>query len=87
VPQIEKLKKWGQENGKDETDVKKLLENPEFKKFVMDEIANICKEHKLTSLEKPKDIYLTLDQFTIENNLLTPTFKLKRNIARVYYKE
>ena len=53
----------------------------------MDEIANICKEHKLSSLEKPKDIFLTADAFSIENNLLTPTFKLKRNVARDFYKD
>ncbi len=53
----------------------------------MDEITNICKEHKLSGLEKPKDFYLTAEQFSVENNLLTPTFKLKRNIARDYYKE
>ena len=53
----------------------------------MDEITNIFKEHKLSGLEKPKDFYLTIDQFSVENNLLTPTFKLKRNIARDYYKD
>jgi len=63
------------------------LTEAEFKKFTMDEIANICKEHKLSSLEKPKDIFLTSDAFSIENNLLTPTFKLKRNVARDFYKD
>jgi long-chain acyl-CoA synthetase len=62
------------------------LAEPEFKKLIMDEIAALSKEHKLSGLEKPKDIYLTDDAFTIENNLLTPTFKLKRNIGREYFK-
>jgi long-chain acyl-CoA synthetase len=60
---------------------------PEFKKLVIDSIAAIKKEHKLSGLEKPKDIYLTDDAFTIENNLLTPTFKLKRNVVREYFSE
>ena len=46
----------------------------------------IAVENKLSSLEKPKDIYLTLEAFSIENNILTPTFKLKRNIGREVYK-
>jgi len=43
-------------------------------------------ENKISGLEKPKDIVLTLDAFTVENNILTPTFKLKRNIARDVFK-
>ena len=73
--------------GKDTTDLKKVMGEPEFKKLVMDEIAALSKEHKLSGLEKPKDIYLTDDAFTIENNLLTPTFKLKRNVVREYFSE
>ena len=47
----------------------------------MDDMMRIASENKLNSLEKPKEIFLTLEQFTIENNIITPTFKLKRNIA------
>jgi long-chain acyl-CoA synthetase len=43
------------------------------------------KENKLSSLEKPKDIYLSGDPFSIENDQLTPTFKLKRNQAKKAY--
>ena len=52
----------------------------------MDEMNRIAVENKLSSLEKPKDIHLTLEAFSIENNILTPTFKLKRNIGREVYK-
>ena len=52
----------------------------------MDDIQQMSTKNKLSSLEKPKDICLTLDAFSIENDLLTPTFKLKRNIAREYFK-
>jgi len=31
-------------------------------------------------------MFLTHDPFTIENNILTPTFKMKRNVARDVYK-
>lgn len=34
-----------------------------------------------------KDIHLTADAFSVENNLLTPTFKLKRIESRQKYKD
>ena len=53
----------------------------------MEDIVRLAKENNLTGLEKPKDIYLTSDAFSIENDQLTPTFKLKRNIAKKAYQE
>ena len=47
----------------------------------------LASANKLNSLEKPKQITLLMDPFTIESDLLTPTMKLKRNIAREQFKE
>jgi len=54
---------------------------------VVDEVAKIGKEQKLSGLEKPKDILIYNGTFSIDNNLLTPTFKLKRNVAREFFKK
>ena len=62
------------------------MKNPDFKKAVMDDLEALGKTNKLSSLEKPKDIYITDEKFSIENNILTPTFKLKRNVGRDVYK-
>jgi len=43
--------------------------------------------NKFNSLEKPKAIKLILDPWTQDNDMLTPTFKLKRNIAKKMYEE
>lgn len=53
----------------------------------MEEINRISAENKLSSLEKPKEIHISKEPFSVENNILTPTFKLKRNIARDVYKK
>ena len=45
------------------------------------------KGHNLTSLEKIKDIHFFAEPFSVENNLITPTFKIKRNIAKVTFKD
>ena len=33
-----------------------------------------------------KQVYLTPEQFTVENDLLTPSMKLKRNVSAKLYR-
>ena len=40
---------------------------------------------KLNSLEKPKEIFIATEAFSVENDILTPTFKLKRNVGKKVY--
>ena len=47
----------------------------------------LARDRKLNSLEKPKDIYLSGEPFSVENDILTPTFKLKRNVGQKVYQE
>jgi long-chain acyl-CoA synthetase len=67
-------------------EIESILQDPDFKKVIMDDMAKLSTKNKLSGLEKPRDICLTQDVFTVENNLLTPTFKLKRNIAREHFR-
>jgi len=39
-------------------------------------------EAKFNSLEKPCQLMLLKEPFTIENEFLTPTMKMKRNVAK-----
>ena len=45
-------------------------------------MVRLGKEKKLSSLEKPKEFMLHSELFSIENNMLTSTFKVKRNVAK-----
>ena len=40
----------------------------------------------ISRFERIKAIHLVNDQFTIDNGLLTPTLKVKRNVVRDFYK-
>lgn len=64
-----------------------VYEDENFRNIVFDELNQIGTKNKLSRLEMPKGIYLTKEAFSVENNILTPTFKLKRNVGRVYFKE
>jgi long-chain acyl-CoA synthetase len=43
------------------------------------------KLNDLKGFEQIRAIYLTPEEFSIDNDLLTPTFKLKREIAKKVY--
>jgi len=54
-------------------------------KQIQEEIDKINK--CLTKIEKIKKFFIIKDQFTIENNMMTPTLKLKRYKIIKYYKK
>jgi len=85
VPEEETVMKWAKANGKD-GDFASLCENDELKKIIKEDWMKIAVEKKLSSLEKPKEFMLWSELFSIENNLITSTFKLKRNVAKTVFK-
>ena len=54
--------------------------------LVHEDCMKLAAGNKFNSLEKPKAIKLILDPWTQENDMLTPTFKLKRNVGAKVYK-
>jgi long-chain acyl-CoA synthetase len=59
----------------------------ELKQLVLKDFMRLAAENNLNSLEKCKAFKLTLEQFTQENDILTPTMKIKRNIAKIFYQK
>ena len=57
----------------------------DFVEKIKNDMAVREKEDKLNGFEKSKKFHLAPEGFTVENNLLTPTFKLKRKEAREKY--
>lgn len=55
-----------------------VAKDPRVLKAVIAELDAIAKRSKFNSYEKVKGVYLALEPFSIENELLTPTLKLKR---------
>jgi len=84
VPDFEALMPHAKAQGWKADDKAALAASPEVKKLMLDEVAKFSKEAKLKSFEVPKDLVCegTVNElaqgFSIENDCLTPTFKLKR---------
>lgn len=55
-----------------------LCANPAVVKAFLADLTATAKEGKLKGFEIARALHLTMDQFTVENDLLTPSYKLKR---------
>jgi len=83
VPDEENLTIWAKENNIGDD----WINLPQTKELIFNDMIKTGKQLGLKSFEQVKAIYLDSRVFTVENNLLTPTFKLKRPQAKEYYQE
>ena len=58
--------------------MQELCNNKEVNKKIVSDLDADGKEYGLNPFERIKQICLIIDPFTVENDMLTPTFKLKR---------
>lgn len=68
--------------------LKQVLGDKRLEKAALKELTKIGNRNKFNSYEKVRAVRLFLDPFTIDNELLTPTLKLKRpQTAKAFRKE
>ena len=85
VPNPDAIREWCLVNTVEEKDVEKLCEFTALKAAVLAELTARSREAKLHGFEIVKNVFLEPQLWTAEN-LLTPTFKLKRKDAERKYK-
>ncbi|KAI9486241.1 MAG: hypothetical protein EXX96DRAFT_495983 [Benjaminiella poitrasii] len=88
VPDKETLMPWAakQPDFANKT-YEELCASPKVTSDILKEINAFGKESQLKGFEQVKALYLTPHEFSIKNELLTPTFKLKRELVRNLYIE
>lgn len=70
------------EEGVSKKEIPSYIKTKEFEDKIYKWFQDVKKDQKLTSLEVPKKIYCTTDDFKVEDGTLTPTFKLVRAEAK-----
>ncbi|KAK9481072.1 eukaryotic long-chain fatty acid CoA synthetase (LC-FACS) [Lipomyces japonicus] len=70
----------------DETGLQQACDNVAVREAVLAELEKVAGATKLQGYEKVRNLRLFFDPFTIENDTLTPTLKLKRPRIAVVYK-
>jgi long-chain acyl-CoA synthetase len=68
-------------------DKKALLESPILKKAILAQMEEKAKEYKLSGIERVKKVHITPHAFSVQNDIVTPTFKLKRFNAKKFFLE
>lgn len=64
-----------------------LCSKKEVKAAILEDMVRLGKEGGLKSFEQVKAIHIHTEQFSIENGLLTPTMKAKRNELRQHFRD
>lgn len=65
--------------------VNEMWTNASSKTLIVQELLNIAKKNWLKTYEKIPAVYITNIPFTVDNGLLTPTYKINRHYARKHF--
>ncbi|KAK4587220.1 hypothetical protein RGQ29_024084 [Quercus rubra] len=79
------LKAWAASEGIKCEDLGQLCNDPRARAAVLADMDAIGREAQLRGFEFAKAVTLVHEPFTLENGLLTPTFKVKRPQAKEYF--
>ena len=82
VPDKEQSLIWAKENNKD-ANLERLINDPEFISMIKKVTETV--NEKLSVVEQVRKFILTDQEFTIENDMMTPTMKVKRFKVKTIY--
>ncbi|XP_059202027.1 long-chain-fatty-acid--CoA ligase 1-like isoform X2 [Centropristis striata] len=86
VPDPDFLCSWTKRTLGLEGSYQELCGRADVKAAILEDMARLGKEGGLKSFEQVKAISINTEMFSIENGLLTPTLKAKRNEMRQYFR-
>ncbi len=83
VANMDAVREWASTNGVSVARPELLLDEPRVRQLFRDELASRSAEFK--AFEEVRDFALISEDFTTENNMLTPSLKLKRRAVWAAY--
>ena len=66
---------------------KSYFDSQDLKTDIVKELDKYGRSNGLKGFELPKKIHLTKEHFTVENQIITPTMKIRRHIAKKYFEK
>ncbi|KAK9806148.1 hypothetical protein WJX72_003254 [[Myrmecia] bisecta] len=86
VPESRDLMAWAKEQGL-AADFAEVCKNPKAVQHVQEELTKTGKAARLKGFEMVKSVLLTPEEFSVENDFMTPSFKLKRPQLRKHFQK
>ncbi|KAG6955570.1 hypothetical protein JG687_00011120 [Phytophthora cactorum] len=87
VPDPERAEAWGHVQGLsgENVAVTQLVYSTNFQKEILEDIEMTAKKAQLRGFEFVKKVHFHPDPFSMEDGLITPTFKLKRQLLKAHF--
>lgn len=85
VPDADWLVSWAKENNKTAARLEKLFDDKDLHKAMDAAVSRINK--RLSNIEKIRRFSIASEAFTIENQQMTPSLKLRRHVVKEVYAE
>ncbi|CDR96500.1 fatty acyl-CoA synthetase family protein, putative [Babesia bigemina] len=85
VPDEVEVQFWAKDNGHSELSLQEICKLPEFKEAIMKQMNKAYDESGVKGFERCKHIYVEPEPFSIGNDMLTTTNKLRRHNAKKKY--
>lgn len=87
VPTEDALKSWAASANLEARDRRSICKDPKTREWLLSEITRTGKEGKLKGFQLVKAVYVESEQWTVEDELMTPSFKLKRPQLQKKYQD
>ena len=71
----------------DEKNYKNYYEDQDLINDIVKTFDSFGRSNGLKGFELPKKVYLSKESFSVENNVLTPTMKIRRHFAKQKFAE
>ena len=84
VPEAEHARAWAEKHGK-RTRLADLIQDGDFRKHVADAVERV--NQHLSPIEKIRRFALIAEPFTVDNEMATPTLKIRRHVIKAHYEE
>lgn len=84
VPHPDFASDWAKANDK-KMDMAALVEDPDFRKAISDAVDRVNTD--MSVIERVRKFILTADAFTTDNEMMTPSMKIRRHVIRENYGE